>query len=160
MVDKILNYCFNVSKQPVLLKDLLIANRQFNEKLQVDNVKLGYRLKIGRAYFVYIILVSFAAIPIATILHKAFASVDTHASIVASVIFTAIIFICFNFFRIWLKDKMAQKVIRAAWKIHFPYFAYNEYRYKVETFFEQAMKEEVSRRDLEKYILDKLVEAN
>lgn len=160
MLDKILNYCYNVSKQPVLLKDLLIANRQFNEKLQVDNVKLGYRLKIGRAYFVYIVLVSFFAIPIAAILHKAFVSVDTHASIVASVIFTAVIFICFNFFKIWLKDKMAQKVIRAAWQIHFPYFSYDEYRYKVEEFFESAMKEEVSRKDLEKYILDRLVSEN
>lgn len=160
MLDKILNYCFNVSKQPVLLKDLLIANRQFNEKLQVDNIKLGYRLRIGRAYKVYILLISIVAIPIATLLHKAFASVDAHASIVASVIFTALIFIYFNLFRVWLKDKMAQKVIRAAWKIHFPYFAYDEYRYKIEEIFESAMREEVSRKDLEKYVLDKLVSEN
>ncbi len=158
MLDKILNYCFNMSKQPVLLKDLLIANRQFNEKLQVDNVKLGYRLKIGRAYLVYIVLVSIAAIPIAIITHKAFASVDTHASIIASILFTAIIFICFNFFRIYLKDQMAQKVIRAAWKNHFPYFAYDEYKIKVEKIFESAMKAEVPRKDLEKYLLDNLVE--
>ena len=147
-----------MSKQPVLLKDLLVANRQFNEKLQVDNVKLGYRLKIGRAYIVYILLVSILAIPIAILTHKAFADADMHISLVVSVFFTAFIFICFNFFRIYLKEQMAQKVIRAAWKNHFPYFAYNEYRYKVESFFESAMREEVSRKELEKYILDKLVE--
>lgn len=158
MLDSILNYCFTTSKQPVLLKDLLVANRQFNEKLQVDNVKLGYRLKIGRAYIVYILLVSLFAVPLALITHKAFASVDTHASIVASILFTAIIFICFNFFRIWLKDKMAEKVIRSAWIIHFPYFSYEEYKIQIERIFTSAMKAEVSRKDLEKYILDNLVE--
>lgn len=160
MLDKILNYCFNRSKQPVLLKDLLIANRQFNEKLQVDNVKLGYRLLIGRAYIVYVLLVSVFAVPLALLTHKAFAAMDMHVSLVVSVFFTAFIFICFNFFRIWLKDKMAQKVIRLAWILHFPYFPYDEYRYKVETFFESAMREEISRKDLEKYILDKLVTEN
>jgi hypothetical protein len=146
-----------MSKQPVLLKDLLVANRQFNEKLQVDNVKLGYRLKIGRAYFVYIVLISLFAIPIAAITHKMFVDLDTHASIVASIIFTAVTFICFNFFRIWLKDRMAEKVIRAAWKVHFPYFAYDEYKITVERIFTMAMKNEISRKDLEKYILDNLV---
>lgn len=158
MLDSILNYCFTTSKQPVLLKDLLVANRQFNEKLQVDNVKLGYRLKIGRAYVVYILLVSLFAIPLALITHKGFASVDTHASIVASILFTAVIFICFNFFRIWLKDKMAEKVIRSAWSVHFPYFPYDEYKIQIEKIFTAAMKAEISRKDLEKYILDNLVE--
>lgn len=146
-----------MSKQPVLLKDLLVANRQFNEKLQVDNVKLGYRLKIGRAYIVYIILISLFAMPVAAITHKMFVNLDTHASIVASILFTAITFICFNFFRIWLKDRMAEKVIRASWKIHFPYFSYEEYKIEVEQIFTVAMKNEIQRKDLEKYILDNLV---
>lgn len=158
MLDKILNYCFTRSKQPVLLKDLLVANAQFNEKLQVDNVKLGYRLKIGRAYLVYILLISLLAIPLAIITHKIFVNIDTHVSIVASIIFTALIFIYFNFFRIWLKDKMAKKVIKTAWKTHFPYFPYSEYSKKIEMIFQTAMKEEVQKKDLEKYILDKLVD--
>ena len=98
MLDKILDYCFSVSKQPVLLKDLLVANVQHNEKMHVDAAKLGFRLKISRAYFVYIGLVSIFAIPVALITHKAFAKMDSHASIVAAVFFTAIIFILFNFF--------------------------------------------------------------
>lgn len=158
MLDKILNYCFNVSKQPVLLKDLLVANVQHNEKMHVDAAKLGFRLKIGRAYLVYIFLVSFVAIPLALITHAIFAKIDTHASIIASIIFTAIIFIYFNFFRIWIKDKMASKVIKKAWEIHFPYFPYEEYRYKIEEIFHKAMKDEIQKKDLERYILDNLVE--
>jgi len=157
LLDKILNFCFSVSKQPVLLKDLLVANVQHNEKMHVDAAKLGFRLHIGKAYLVYILLVSIIAIPLALVTHTLFAKIDMHASIVASVIFTAIIFIWFNFFRIWIKDKMASKVIRKAWSIHFPYFAYDEYRYKIEEIFHKAMKEEVQKKDLEKYILDKLV---
>lgn len=158
MLDKVLKYVFNTSKQPVLLKDLLVANNQFNERLQVDNIKLGYRLKIGRAYLVYILLVSIVAVPVAIITHKAFANIDSHASIIAAVFFTAVIFIWFNFFRIWLKDKMAEKRIRSSWKNHFPYFSYDEYRYKIEEIFHKAMKAEIQKKDLQKYILDKLLE--
>lgn len=158
MLDKILDYCFSVSKQPVLFKDLLVSNVQHNEKMHVDAAKLGFRLKISRAYFVYIAIVSIFAMPIALITHKAFAKMDSHASIVAAVFFTAIIFILFNFFRIWIKEQMAGKVIRKAWRIHFPYFGYEEYRYKMEDIFHAAMKAEVQKRDLEKYVLDSLVE--
>lgn len=158
MLDKILKYVFNTSKQPVLLKDLLVANNQFNERLQVDNIKLGYRMKIGKAYLVYLIFVSLVGIPVAFITHKLFANIDSHASILAAVFFTAIIFIWFNFFRIWLKDKMAEKRIRSSWKNHFPYFSYDEYRYKVEEIFHKAMKAEIQKKDLLKYVLDKLVE--
>lgn len=157
MLDKILDFCFNTSKQPVLLKDLLVANVQHNERMHVDAAKLGFRLRISRAYMAYIMIVSIFAIPIAFLTHKAFAKMDSHASIVAAVFFTAIIFILFNFFRIWIKEKMAGKVIRKAWLIHFPYFAYAEYRFKVEEIFHNAMKEEVQKKDLERYILDKLV---
>ncbi len=158
MLDKVLKYVFHISKQPVLLKDLLVANNQFNERLQVDNIKLGYRLKIGRAYLVYICLVSILAVPLAFISHKIFANIDSHASIIAAVFFTAVIFIWFNFFRIYLKDKMAEKRIRGSWKNHFIYFSYDEYRYKIEEIFHKAMKAEIQKKDLQKYILDNLLE--
>lgn len=157
MLNKILDFCFVTSKQPVLLKDLLVANVQHNEKMHVDAAKLGFRLKIGRAYLVYIVVVLILTSPIAALSHHIFANVDSHASIIAAVIFTAVIFICFNFFRIWIKDKMASKIIQEAWKIHFPYFGYFEYRYKIEEIFHKAMKAEITKKDLEKYILDNLI---
>ena len=160
MLDKILDFCFNTSKQPVLFKDLLVANVQHNEKMHVDAAKLGFRLKIGRAYLVYIAFVSIIAVPLAIITHKAFANIDSHISILAAIFFTAIIFIWFNFFRIWIKDKMTRKVIQQAWSIHFPYFPYDEYRYDIEKIFHKAMKAEVQKKDLEKYILDNLVKDN
>lgn len=157
MLNKILDFCFTTSKQPVLLKDLLVANVQYNEKMHVDASRLGFRLKVGNAYTVYILLISIFAIPLAAITHKIFANIDSHASIVAAIVFTAVIFIWFNFFRVWLEDKMAGKVIKRAWANHFPYFPYHEYRYKIEEIFHKAMKAEVAKKDLEKYILDNLI---
>jgi len=157
LLDKILNFCFTTSKQPVLLKDLLVANVQHNEKMHVDAAKLGFRLNVGNAYIVYICVISVFAIPLAAIAHKLFANIDSHASIVAAVIFTAVIFIWFNFFRVWIKDKMSGKVIREAWEIHFPHFPHAQYRYKIEEIFHKAMKAEVQKKDLEKYILDTLI---
>ena len=78
---------------------------------------------------------------------------DAHASIVVAIVFTAAIFVCFNFFRIWIKDKMAGKVIRKAWQTHFPFFPYDDYRYKIEEIFHKAMKAEVQKRDLESMFL-------
>lgn len=157
MLDKILDFCFTTSKQPVLLKDLLVANVQHNEKMHVDDTKLGFRLQIGNAYIIYICTISIFAIPLIGFSHKVFTKIDSHASIFTAIIFTAVIFIWFNFFRIWIKDKMASKIIRKAWKVHFPYFPYNEYRYKIEEIFHKAMRAEISKKDLEKYILDNLI---
>jgi len=66
--------------------------------MHVDAAKLGFRLNVGNAYVVYILIVSIFSIPVAAISHKVFANIDSHASIVAAVIFTAVIFIWFNFF--------------------------------------------------------------
>lgn len=52
---------------------------------------------------------------------------------------------------------MSGKVIKEAWKVHFPYFPYEENRYKIEEIFHKAMKSEVPKKDLEKYILDNLI---
>jgi hypothetical protein len=40
--------------------------------------------------------------------------------------------------------------------LHFPFFTYEEYSKKIDEIFESAMKEEISKRDLEKYILENL----
>ncbi len=157
MLDKILEFCFTTSKQPVLLKDLLVANVQHNEKMHVDAAKLGFRLNIGNTYLVYILAVLAISIPLIVITHGIFMKLDFHASLVAAVVSTAIIFIWFNFFKVWIKDKMTAKVIRSAWKIHFPFFSYDEYRYKIEEIFHKAMKAEVQKKDLEKFVMDNLI---
>lgn len=156
--DKILEYVYILSRQPLLLRDLLEANRQYNEGMHVDPAKLGFRLKLARAYFVYIMIVLLILIPITVLTHKPLAKIDSHISILGAMVITAAIFIGFNFFKSKLRDEITLKQIKKSWALRFPYFSYNEYNKKVDEIYEKAMKEEVSKKDLEKYILDNLVE--
>lgn len=155
---KILDYIYILSKQPILLRDLLDANQQFNEGMHVDPAKLGFRLRLARAYFVYIMIVFAILIPLSLIMHKPLVDLDSHISILGAMIITAFIFMGFNFFRSKMRDEITQRQIKKSWQLRFPYFPYDEYRYKIEAIFQRANKEEVSKKDLEKYILDNLVE--
>ena len=154
--NTLLEYIYIISKQPILLKDLLVANRQHNEGMHVDPAKLGFRIRLVRAYIVYIGIVLAVIIPISLLTHKPLAKIDAHISILGSMIITAVIFIGFNFFRDRLRDTITKELIKRSWKLHFPFFLYEEYSSKIDEIFGKAMKDEVSKRDLEKYILDKL----
>ena len=154
--DKILEYVYIISKQPILLKDLLVANRQHNEGMHVDPAKLGFRIRLTRAYIVYIALISMILIPLSLLTHKLLAKVDAHISIIGAMIITAAIFIGFNFFRDRLRDVVTLELIKRSWKLHFPFFSYEEYSQKIDEIFGNSINEEISKRDLEKYILEKL----
>jgi len=154
--DKILEYVYTISKQPILLKDLLVANRQHNDGMHVDPAKLGFRIRLIRAYQVYIGIVLAILVPISLLTHKPLAKIDAHISILGAMAITAAIFIGFNFFRDRMRDTMTKELIKRSWKLHFPFFSYEEYSTKINEIFEKAMREEVSKRDLEKYILENL----
>ncbi len=51
---------------------------------------------------------------------------------------------------------MTLKRIKDAWKNHFPYFPYDEYHEEVAKLYEKAEKAEISKKELEVYILDNL----
>ena len=154
--NKILEYVYTISKQPILLKDLLVANRQHSDGMHVDPAKLGFRIRLVRAYIVYIGLVLAVVVPISLLTHKPLAKIDAHISIIGAMIITAAIFIGFNFFRDRMRDTVTKVLIKRSWKLHFPFFSYEEYSHKIDEIFESAMKEEISKRDLEKYILENL----
>ena len=154
--NKILEYVFTISKQPILLKDLLIANRQHNDGMHVDPAKLGFRIRLIRAYQVYIGMVLAILVPISLLTHKPLAKIDPHISILGAMLITAIIFIGFNFFMDRMRDSVTKELIKRSWKLHFPFFSYEEYSLKIDKIFEHAMREEISKRDLEKYILENL----
>jgi len=154
--NKIIDYVFIISKQPVLLKDLLVANDLHTEKMRVDASKLGFRMDIAKAYKAFAMVAFVVIIPIALIGHMLLAKIDSHASIIASILLTALIFIYFNIFREKLVDIMTIRRIKSAWKNHFPYFPYDEYHEKVAKLYEQAEKAEISKKELEVYILDNL----
>ena len=154
--NKILEYVYTISKQPILLKDLLVANRQHSEGMHVDPAKLGFRIRLIRAYIVYIGIVLAIIVPISLLTHKPLAKIDPHISILGAMVITAVIFIGFNFFRDKMRDTMTKELIIRSWKLHFPFFSYEEYSQKIDEIFERSIKDEISKRDLEKYILENL----
>lgn len=154
--EKVMDYVFITSNQPVLLKDLLISNDLYTEKMRVDASKLGFRLDIGKAYKAFTAIACIIIIPVALVAHILLAKIDSHASIIASIILTALIFVYFNIFRERLVDSMTIRRIRKAWQNHFPYFPYDEYHEKVAKLYEQAEKLEIPKKELEVYILDNL----
>lgn len=153
---KILNYIYNVSKQPVLLKDLLIVNKQLLNGLKPEEARLGFGLNLFRAYKIYCIIVIAILTPILALMHIELSMLNIHVSIFVSVFFTSMVFMGFGFFKDYTRNQITKNIVSKSWENHFPFFPYEKYSRKVDIFFEQAMKEEISRRDLERYILDKL----
>ena len=154
----IIDYIYNVSKQPVKLDKLLEANALFNEGMKLDGTKLGFRIKLGKAYIVFLALAHIIIIPVAYIAHEIFKSVDCHASIVLAVFFTALLFGIFNFFKEWTRDCVTRQRIKRMWSLHFPHFPFEEFSKDVAEIYEEALKDDVKHSDMERYILEKLSE--
>ncbi|MEA3498497.1 MAG: hypothetical protein U9R16_05495 [Campylobacterota bacterium] len=153
---KIISYIYKVSKQPVKLSQLLEANILFNEGMKLDGTKLGFRLKLGRAYMVFLLLAHLIIIPIAFVTHNLFQILDCHASIVLAVFFTALLFGIFSFFKEWTRDCVTKQRIKNMWTLHFPHFPYDEYNQEVSEIYQLALDDEIKHSDLERFILDKL----
>lgn len=154
--DKIVSYIYNISTQPVKLIPLLEANQLFNDGMKLDGSKLGFRIKLFRAYFIFLVLSHIIILPIGYIFHNIFEHIDCHASIILVIFFTVLLFGMFNFFKEWTRDTVAKKRIKDIWKIHFPLFSYEEYNKEVANIYQIALEEEIKHSDLERFILDKL----
>jgi hypothetical protein len=124
--------------------------------MKLDGTKLGFRLKLGRAYIAFLLLIHIIIIPIALITHELFQKLDCHASIVLAVFFTALLFGIFSFFKEWTRDGVTKQRIKQMWSLHFPHFPYDEFNQEVSNIYQIAINEEIKQADLERFILDKL----
>ena len=163
MIEKIKQFMFKnlfvVSKQPVLFRDLLEANCLYNEGMLVDPSKLNFRYRHRRFYAIYALLCFIVLTLFVWILHILFSKfeADLHVSVIITVFLTACVFIGFDYFRVWTRRLISLELIRAAWRVHFPYFPYEKYSQKIEIIYNEAIKLEIPRKDIEKYVLDRLV---
>lgn len=152
----IISYIYKTSKQPVKLSELLQANVLFNEGMKLDGTRLGFRIRTGRAYLVFILLIHLIILPLAIIAHELFAILDCHASIIVAIIFTAFLFGIFNCFKEWTRDAVTKKRIKQMWSLHFPHFPYDEFNVEVSAIYEKSKDDDIKQVDLERYILDNL----
>jgi hypothetical protein len=156
MKVNIISYIYNISKQPIKLNQLLIANQLANEGMKLEGTKLGFRLRLGRAYIVFLILAHILIIPIALLAHHFFKILDCHASILLTVFFTALLFGIFSFFKEWTRDSVAKQRIKNIWSLHFPHFPYDEYNKDIDDIYQLSVKQNIKENELERFILDKL----
>jgi len=154
--ENIINYIYNISKQPVKLPNLLQANLLFNEGMKLDGTKLGFRLRSGRAYLLFLILIHIIIFPLIVVIHEVFRNLDCHASIIIAVVFTAFLFGIFNYFKEWTNDEVSRIRIKQMWSLHFPHFPHAEFNVEISDIFEKSKNEDIKHVDLERYILDNL----
>lgn len=155
--EYILDKIFIISSQPVLFEDLLKANALFNEGMMIDPAKLNFKFNLARLYLIYgIICLIFIFVGI-VILHGLLVKIDSHFSIIGTAIITSCVFIGFDIFKRWARKEISLRLIKKAWSIHLAYFDYEKYKKQVEQIYNEAHKDEVLRKDLEKYVLEKLV---
>ena len=154
--EKIINFTYVISNQPVKLQELLSANSLFTEGMHLDGKKLGFRLKLGRAYIVFLILINIFLLPLTLFTHEIFQGGDCHVSILITLFVTGSIFALFGLFRDWLSDEVALKRIKLMWSLHFPLFSYDEYSKQVNEIYKNSLKHDISKNELERYIMDEL----
>jgi len=154
--EKILNYVFVTANRPLTFIELLKANKIYNEGMSLENEIPVFRLKLSKAYIVFILLWHLIIIPSVLILHSVFAKVDCHISIILAIVFTVLFFATFEMFKEWLFEEMVKKQIQEDWKHHFPLFSYEKNHKHIAEIYTKALEEGVSTNKMRLYIFNNI----
>lgn len=154
----IIPYVFSLSDGPMLFRDLLKTNKMYQEGLKLEGKIPGFRLSIGRSYIVFIALWHLILLPASAIFHTALAKIDCHLLILMAVLFTGMFFATYAIFKEFLIDTVALRIIKSGWENHFPHFDYDLHAKEVAKIYSEALEKEVPHKNLQLYILDRLVE--
>lgn len=155
---KLLPFVFKVSKQPMLFKELMHANKIYNDGMNLEYNMKGFRIRLGRIYFVYFALVLFISTPLSFLFHTQLAKIDCHALIISSIVFTILLFSSFTLFKSWLIEQVSTRLITQAWKNHFPHFDYTKNSQKVSSIYAEAIESGIQNKDLQRHIITKMVD--
>ena len=158
--EKIIPYIFTLSDAPLRFRDLLQTNKMYQDGLKLEGKIPGFRLSIGKSYIVFIALWHLILIPASAVLHSALAKINCHLLIIMAVLFTGMFFASYAMFKEYLTDKVALKIIKKGWENHFPHFDYDLHAKEVAKIYSEALEKEVPNKNLQLYILDRLVESS
>lgn len=155
--EKIIPYVFTLSDGPMLFRDLLKTNKMYQDGLKLEGKIPGFRMSTGRSYIVFIALWHLVFLPASVILHSKLAKIDCHLLIITAILFTGMFFATYAIFKEYLIDTVALKIIRKAWANHFPHFDYDLHAKEVAQIYSEALEKEVPHKNMQLYILDKLI---
>jgi hypothetical protein len=155
---KILPYVFHLSEQPMLFKELLQANKLYNDGMRLEGNMPGFRIRIGRTILLFLLLWHlFFIIPGSLIFHTQLAKIDCHLLIIFAVIFTGFFFGSYALFKSWLIDRMSKKIIKKAWQNHYPHFSYELHSKEVSALYSEALEKEIPSKEIQLYILNRMI---
>ncbi|NPA29475.1 MAG: hypothetical protein GXO33_04750 [Epsilonproteobacteria bacterium] len=154
--DRLLPFLFTHPRHPMRFNELMRANKLLVDDMPLEGQIPGMKLRLFRAYLVMFALFNAVLIPLAMLLHGILAKIDCHAAIVLAVFFTLFFFGVLTIFKQWAAEKMAEKLIKEAWAIHFPFYDYAQYHVKVARFYDDAVERGVTGANLEMYIQNAL----
>ncbi len=155
--SKITPFVFKISEQPMRFQELMHANKIYNEGMNLEYNMTGFRIRLGRVYFVFFILALFIITPPSALFHSYLAKIDCHALIILSIIFTVLLFSTFALFKSWLIEQVSKQLITEAWKNHFPHFDYEKNTQKVSSIYSEALEIGIKNKDLQRHIITKMV---
>ena len=158
LIEKFLiPYLFITSQQPVLFQDFLKGNKMYNDGLLINGDVLGFRLRLFRAYVVYIIIVNIFLLLLTALVHSVFKQFDLHILIISTMMISWIIFAFFSIFKEFIIDKVSLMQIKKAWQIHLPLFDFEKHSAQVARIYSQAQEEHIHKNDMQRYIIDNII---
>ncbi len=153
----IVPFVFKRSEQPLLLRELLELNKNYDDGMKLEGRIPGYKLRIGRTILAFLILWNIVLMPLSLIFHKELAKIDCHLLILLAILFTGMFFGTYMMFKEWLIDRQAKQRIVEAWKNHFPHFAYENHHREIAQIYREALEREIPTKELYLHIMNKLV---
>ncbi len=150
-------FVFTISNQPMRFGELMHANKIYNDGMNLEYNMTGFRVRLGRIYLVFILLVLFLSIFPTAIFHSALKHIDCHALIILSIIITILLFSTFAIFKSWLIEQVSKQLIMEGWKNHFPHFDYHNNAKKVSNIYTEALENGIKNKDMQHHIITKMV---
>ena len=154
----IIPYVFTRSEEPLLFRELLKANKMYDDGLNLEGKIPGTRIKIARNIYVFLVLWNIVLLPFSLIFHKELAKIDCHLLIILSVLGTGLFFATYSIFKSWMIDRVALKTIKEAWHNHYPHFSYEKHHKQVSRLYGKALDKELPNKEIQLYILDHMIE--
>lgn len=157
MNETIIPYVFTLSDSPMLFRDLLKTNKMYQDGLKLEGNIPGFRFSVGKSYIVFVILWHMIMLPPAALFHAKLVKIDCHLLIIMAVLFTGMFFAMYSIFKEYLIDAVAHIILRRGWENHFPHFNYDLHAGEVATIYSEALEKEIPHKELQLYILERLV---
>ena len=154
----IIPYVFTKSDEPLLFRELLKANKMYDDGLNLEGKIPGTRLKIARNIYVFVLIWNIIILPFSIIFHQLLAKIDCHLLIITSVLATGLFFATYSIFKAWMIDRVALKTIKEAWHNHYPHFPYEKHHQQVSRLYGKALDKELPNKEIQLYILDHMIE--